>query len=217
MLLFQLLSFLSAAVGCLAFVQLDIHRKSVVDPLKRDLTRLAQRWVAQPVDNRDTLYFANITLGGGQALRVHVDTGSSDMWVNSAKSPLCSFPFRRCEESGVYDPALSPTYQYVDSKFFISYVDRTGAAGDYVKDTLTLGGVNVPQFQFGLGLRSTSTESVLGIGYGTNEASARRYNEPYPNLPLRLIELGLMKSNAYSEFSRFDSVKKSNQTRSVAQ
>lgn len=79
-------------------------------------------------------------------------------------------------------------------------MDGTGALGNYVTDTIGFGGQSIPAFQFGVGLRSTSTEGVLGIGYASNEIQVRRGNGiPYPNLPQRLVDDGLIKSNAYSE------------------
>jgi hypothetical protein len=57
---------------------------------------------------------------------------------------------------GVYDPDESSTFNFVSDDFNISYVDGSFAIGDYVTDTIRLGGVEIPDFQFGTGSQSTS-------------------------------------------------------------
>ena len=87
----------------------------------------------------------------------------------------------------------------VNNEFNISYVDGSGALGDYVSDTLDFGGVTLQDFQFGVGQSSTSQQGVLGIGYAINEVQVNRANlRSYPNLPLALVDTGHIKSNAYS-------------------
>lgn len=44
----------------------------------------------------------------------------------------------------------------MSSDFNISYADGSGAAGDYVTDTLTIGGTTIKDFQFGIGFSSGS-------------------------------------------------------------
>jgi hypothetical protein len=71
---------------------------------------------------------------------MHIDTGSSDLWCNSASSSLCEQNPDPCTASGTYDSSSSSTYKLVNNDFNISYVDGSGAAGDYVTDTLSIGG-----------------------------------------------------------------------------
>lgn len=107
--------------------------------------------------NQETLYFCNITLGTPpQKLRLTLDTGSSDLWCNAASSRLCKSRGDPCDASGTYDPHSSSTYKLVSSDFNISYEDGSGASGDYVTDTLTIGGATLKNFQFGVGYSSTS-------------------------------------------------------------
>lgn len=108
-----------------------------------------------------------------QDLRFHLDTGSSDMWTNSASSLLCSSGGGLCEESGTCksgmcvnstqmlnaeadDANASSTYEYVNSIFNVSYADGSSAIGDYVRDTFRIGGIEFGQFQFGVGYDSTA-------------------------------------------------------------
>ncbi|KAL6708269.1 hypothetical protein ACN47E_003193 [Coniothyrium glycines] len=181
-------------------VRLDTHRRSVVNPIAHDQLRRRTKTVQQTLDNLETLYFANASLGTpAQNFRLHIDTGSSDLWVNAATSQLCQSGGNQCGESGTYNANDSSTYQYVNSVFNISYVDGSGASGDYAKETFRFGGQTVEDLQFGVGYTSSSPEGILGIGYTINEVAVGRAGlEPYPNLPQKLVDDGTINSNAYS-------------------
>jgi len=182
-----------------AVVGLDIQRRNVLDPVKRDLLKRAGT-VSETLDNEATLYFANISLGTpAQKLRMHIDTGSSDLWTNAASSQLCQRRGDLCGDSGTYDANSSSTYTFVSSDFNISYVDGSGALGDYATDTLQFGGKSLKNFQFGIGYESSSPEGVLGIGYPVNEVQVNRNgNQPYANLPQAMVNDGLIQTPAFS-------------------
>ncbi|KAL4801741.1 aspartic peptidase domain-containing protein [Aspergillus unguis] len=184
-----------------AVVELNIHRNQVPDPVARDRARRKRdKTVLQTLDNEETLYFCNVTIGTpGQDLRLILDTGSSDLWCNAANSSLCSSSKDPCRTSGSFDPGSSSSYTYVSSDFNITYADGTGAAGDYITDTIHIGGTTVNNFQFGIGYSSSSAEGVLGIGYPSNEVQVARFgDDSYPNLPRFLMQKGLIQSTAYS-------------------
>ncbi|KAJ9198492.1 hypothetical protein DTO027B5_2755 [Paecilomyces variotii] len=184
-----------------AVVGLDFQRKHVSDPVTRDrVRRKRDKTVTETLDNEETLYFANISLGTpAQHVRLTIDTGSSDLWVNTAQSSLCSERAKPCAISGTYDANSSSTYKIVSSDFNISYVDGSASTGDYVTDTVQIGGATLKNFQFGVGYVSSSAEGVLGIGYTTNEVQVNRNGKsPYPNLPKAMVNAGLINSNAYS-------------------
>lgn len=108
-----------------------------------------------------TLYFCNITLGTPeQPLRMHLDTGSSDLWSNAPDSTLCTQNGDPCSAGGTYDRTASSTYGFVNSLFNISYVDGSSASGDYVTDTMRIGGVSLKDFQFGVGHTSSSSGTL---------------------------------------------------------
>ncbi|KAL6719599.1 hypothetical protein ACLMJK_001519 [Lecanora helva] len=180
-------------------VALKTQRKAVHNPVKRDTLRRRQT-VTVSLDNEKTLYFANVSLGTpAQDFRLHIDTGSSDLWTNSKSSRICSHRGDLCSTSGTYDTNSSSTYNFVSSDFDVSYVDGSGASGDYATDTLSIGGKTLKDFQFGIGYDSTSAEGILGIGYTANEAQVNRANQKeYSNLPQAMVDGGLIKSNAYS-------------------
>ena len=154
-----------------------------------------------------SLYFANVTIGTPpQNFRFHLDTGSSDLWTNAASSRLCQNDANvdprtgniPCSVSGTYDANKSSSYNYVNSVFRISYVDNTGAKGDYVSDTLNIGGVSIPNLQFGVGYVSTSSEGVMGVGYPGLEVQQETTGQGYPNIPQAMVSAGLINSPAYS-------------------
>jgi len=185
-------------------IQHDIQRRHVLNPVGRDRARLrkrASKTVQASLANEETLYFMNATMGTpAQDLRLHIDTGSSDLWVNVASSTLCkSQGGDYCEASGTYAPNKSTTYQYLNSLFNITYVDGTGSTGDYATDVVKFSGVTVDNQQFGIGYTSTSQEGVLGIGYPINEvAVAYNGGKSYANLPVSLVNQGAISTNAYS-------------------
>ncbi|KAF2640856.1 acid protease [Massarina eburnea CBS 473.64] len=181
-------------------VALDIQRRNVPNPIAHDQLRRRAKTVQQTLDNLETLYFANASLGTPeQTLRLHIDTGSSDLWTNAKNSRLCSSRGSPCVDSGTYSANDSSTYKFVNSAFNISYVDGSGASGDYATDTFKFGGQTTDDLQFGIGYTSSSPEGILGIGYTVNEVAVNRAGlDPYPNLPQKLADDGTINTNAYS-------------------
>ncbi|KAI4152981.1 MAG: hypothetical protein LQ340_002583 [Diploschistes diacapsis] len=199
-------------------VGIPIHRRDTSKIVVSSALRKRSATVGQTLDNFEdgSLYFANSTIGTpAQNFRFHIDTGSSDLWANTAGSQICQqtqsgqtqangdIP---CSVSGTYDANKSSTYNYVNSDFSIKYADGTGASGDYVTDTLTIGGATIKSQQFGVGYKSTSSEGVMGIGYPALEAYVQDsqgsggFNgpAPYANIPQAMVQQGLIKSQAYS-------------------
>lgn len=149
---------------------------------------------------QETLYFINASVGTPeQDFRLHLDTGSSDLWVNTPDSDFCSQKKNPCAASGTYNANSSSTYEYVGSYFNISYVDGSSASGDYVTDTIHIAGQTIKDFQFGVGYQSSSQQSILGIGYPSNEVQVARAGlKAYDNLPAKMAADGIISSNAYS-------------------
>ncbi|KAG6022954.1 hypothetical protein E4U41_002120 [Claviceps citrina] len=183
-------------------VGLPVHRSKGWNPVVRDRSLLRKRdgTVSGTLDNLQTFYFLNATLGTPpQPVRLHVDTGSSDMWVNTPTSTLCSSLPQRCAEAETYSANSSSTYQYVSSNFNIAYLDGSGASGDYGTDVLRFGGQTVSSLQFGIGYASGTRGNILGIGYPSNEAQVvLAGRKPYPNLPAKLHADGKISSTSFS-------------------
>ena len=180
-------------------VGMTTQRRAISDPLSHDRIR-RRGTVESTLSNQETLYFADMAIGTPpQPLRLHLDTGSSDLWVNSAGSRLCESATKPCNFAGTYAANSSSTYEYVNSVFNISYVDGSGASGDYVSDVLSLGSTSVDRMQFGVGYTSTSAQGILGLGYELNEVQVNRAGlKPYRNLPTKLVEQGAISSPTYS-------------------
>lgn len=183
-------------------VEHTIQRKHISNPLDHDRKRRQRKrdTLTVTLDNEETLYFANVSIGTPeQKFRLHLDTGSSDLWVNVADSSVCESRGSPCSVSGTYSANDSSTYTYLNSLFNISYVDGSGAAGDYVEDTVKIGDATITNQQFGIGYTSTSEEGILGIGYPINEVAVQ-YNggKSYSNVPESLVSSGAISTNAYS-------------------
>ncbi|EME48285.1 hypothetical protein DOTSEDRAFT_70028 [Dothistroma septosporum NZE10] len=184
-------------------VEHTIQRKHISNPLEHDRKRWLRKrddTINVALDNEETLYFMNATIGTpAQSFRLHLDTGSSDLWVNVANSDLCQARGSACSVSGTYSANSSSTYKFVNSDFNITYADGSGSAGDYVTDTVTVGSVSIENQQFGIGYESSSEEGILGIGYPLNEvAVAYTGGRPYANVPQSLLNGGHIATNAYS-------------------
>lgn len=182
-------------------VGLDITRRAVENPVKRDALRRRQsKTVTETLTNEATLYYANVSIGTpAQELSLHIDTGSSDLWANVASSEICTFRGDPCSSAGTYNANSSSTYKYVNSDFSVSYVDGSGAAGDYATDAVSIGGQSITDLQFGIGYDSTTPQGILGIGYTADEAQVNTARlKSYANLPQAMANAGLIRSNAYS-------------------
>lgn len=78
-------------------------------------------------------------------------------------------------------------------------MDGSGAVGDYVSDTFSMGGTTLDRLQFGIGYSSSSYEGILGLGYTINEVQVGRAGKAaYQNLPAKMVDEKLISSNAYS-------------------
>ncbi|KAJ6024515.1 hypothetical protein N7540_005312 [Penicillium herquei] len=183
-----------------AVVGFDIKRKDIPNPIARDQARRKRAdTVSVTLQNEEYIYLCNVTLGTPeQTIYLVLDTGSSDLWVNTPNSTFCEENSSACNYYGTYNPSKSSTYAYVNSDFNISYADGSGASGYYATETLHIGDTKITDLQFGIGYESSSEEGVLGIGYITNEALVSTEDRTYSNLPKSMVNKGLIKSNAYS-------------------
>ena len=182
----------------------EFQRRAIPDrfaQIRSDRNRILKRdgqTLDVELDNEEALYLFDASLGTPpQDFKLHIDTGSSDLWVNTAASDFCTQYAGNCRAAGTYAPNDSSTYEYVDSRFTITYVDGSGASGDYVSDRFAFGDVEIDALQFGVGYSSSKSVGVLGIGYAAHEVSAD-YGNTYPNLPQKLVQDGHINTNAYS-------------------
>ncbi|EME80578.1 uncharacterized protein MYCFIDRAFT_21497, partial [Pseudocercospora fijiensis CIRAD86] len=187
-------------------VHQKVHKHHVENPAERDRRRFLHKRQAEngvvnvPLSNELFLYYMEMTVGTPpQEFQVHVDTGSSDLWLNYAGSEYCELPSDPCI-TGTYNANDSSTYEYINSLFTIQYVDGSDSAGDYVRDEVRImdGEVVIPSQQFGVGYASSTPDGILGIGYAANEVQVAYGGEEYANLPVSLRNESYINTLAYS-------------------
>lgn len=168
-------------------------------------------------------YFATCTLGTpSQDVILQLDTGSSDIWVPSSDAAICSVTEEACSLGtcawkrklhlrsavavgltcdSVVNPNASSTFVDADVEFDISYVDGSYSKGDYFRDTFQIANATVANMTMGLGIDTTITYGLLGVGYASNEAiisTEESLDAQYDNLPALMMKEGLIATNAYS-------------------
>ena len=92
----------------------------------------------------------------------------------------------------------SSTFKVTEAGGFdITFVDQTGASGDYFTDVLSFGNSETLKAQtMGIAYNSTLSPGLLGIGYDTNEAAEFEYS----SLIDSLVSQGLINTKAYSMY-----------------
>lgn len=167
-------------------------------------------------------YFATCSMGTPpQNLTLQLDTGSSDIWVPWNLATVCEedkctlgncaqwsprykdYEQNPAADSGaLVDPNASSTFTDAGKGTFdISYVDGSFSNGDYFMDTFQIAGATVSNVTMGLGLNTTIAYGLVGVGYTLNEAIVDTENSlsaAYPNLPVVMVNEGLIGTNAYS-------------------
>ena len=101
------------------------------------------------------------------------------------------------------DQTKSSTYKLSDEGAFqIEYGDNTGANGDYITDTMSIGGATITALEMGLAYNASSATGVMGIGYDINEASDDSQGQVnpfvYPSIIDTMVSQGLINTKAYS-------------------
>ncbi|KAK0610906.1 aspartic peptidase domain-containing protein [Immersiella caudata] len=180
---------------------MTIHRQSAPEglPVRRRGTVRAP--FHEELGNNLTVgaYFAEVEVGTpGQKMTLHIDTGSTDVWLLSKSADLCNLSvlqalYGQCKDT--FDRSTSSTYETLSTNDFkIRYMDGSGAEGDFFLDHINVGGLNVSEVQMGLAKKATSSWGMLGIGYNTNSVS----REIYPSIVDQMYNQGLIGIKAYS-------------------
>ncbi|KAG9243499.1 aspartic peptidase domain-containing protein [Calycina marina] len=122
-----------------------------------------------PQDAAYTRYFANVSIGEpGQIIQLHVDTGSSDVWVIANDADVTPDPadYPQGTPGGTFDLSASTT---ASEPFIgglnISYLDGSGAYGDLFTDTLAVAGSTLTNFTIGLAHKASMGRGILGLGF----------------------------------------------------
>jgi len=132
----------------------------------------------------------------GQPLRVAVDTGSDELWVN----PVCSSPTLdeqqqlECRRDGHYVANRSSTSTALAGQKAISY-GKGDVLIDYYTDTVSQPetAITAAKVQFGVArLSQDLNEGILGLGFGNGK------NLKYNNFVDELAAQNLTRSRAFS-------------------
>jgi hypothetical protein len=120
--------------------------------------------------------------------------------VPSVDDTVCTDGSDQCT-FGTFDSSASSSVQLVSQgSFFIQYGDGSANEGDYIADTVTIGGVQVQNVTLGLALNSSSpipgetAQGLLGVGY-RDLSSAQGL---FPTLIDQLFETGAIERRAFS-------------------
>ncbi|KAH6670510.1 aspartic peptidase domain-containing protein [Halenospora varia] len=177
----------------------------------RSLTKPSQKgFINEPLENHHTpvgaYYSVNFTLGTPpQTFFGNVDTGSSDILVETTTSDFCTFNMAECVAEGTYNANKSSTYSYLKGGFFIEYADASTAHGDWATDVFGLGNSTIKDLRFGIMYKSTTNQNMIGLSFKETETQVHNLNEPtYDNLPVLLVKQGYIESRAYSIFLNDD-------------
>jgi len=188
----MLTSLLTLLVAAGTFVRSDVisislqkrsqyRSHEVLALLKRDTFNLS----AQNIISAGG-YYSDVEVGTpGQKLTLHLDTGSSDTWVNSVSSDVCDdTTLINCDR--FFSPNDSSTYQLIDSGGLnITYLDTRNILGNIFNDTLRIAGVEIENQQIGLANNDAKNQGVMGLGPSTGSSSPEQYPTIVENMAAR--------------------------------
>ncbi|KAJ6440600.1 endoplasmic reticulum mannosyl-oligosaccharide 1,2-alpha-mannosidase [Purpureocillium lavendulum] len=184
---------LLATAASAASLSISLKRSAGLDVdsvTKRDVISLT-------ADNNVTGggYYAEVEVGTpGQKVKVHLDTGSSDTWVNTVDTDLCSDGrYTGCKE--FFNPNKSSTFKTVaQNAFNLSYLDQRSVRGDYFNDTIRINGKDVKQQRLGLPRNMIPGSGVMGLGLSSGVAA----DQTYPAIVDHMAAEGVIGRAAFS-------------------
>lgn len=119
-------------------------------------------------NNANSEYYGEMTIGTpAQKFTVLFDTGSSDLWVPSAR---CNVSERACQVHTLYNGVMSSTYSKVNGSFSVTY-GMGFVKGALGKDTVRVGNVEVTGQVFGEAtvlaaiFGDSKYDGILGMGW----------------------------------------------------
>ena len=145
---------------------------------------------------QSTVWAIGINLGApAQPLIVSLDTGVADTWINSATSAECTSASGCSRLGGGFNAQGSAS---AGQAFQYTYRDGTQASGDYFRDTLTIGGQSLQNFEFAVGTSSKAAIGKFGLSYPASQAGVTAGASQYPTIYDILVTKGLINSKSFS-------------------
>ncbi|KAK8075581.1 hypothetical protein PG997_010244 [Apiospora hydei] len=231
---------LIASIAHAQVVQFDIAKRAT-QPNRQRLSKREATTYEETITNEKQRggYFATVSVGSpAQKLTLQLDTGSSDIWVPSSSSSVCTksapsggsrggdgaesgedegctlgscklqpgllVDADRVADENLHsvDSSKSTSFNVIGKNLFsISYVDGSHSKGDYFTDDFEIGGAKLTNMTMGLGIDTDIPYGLVGVGYALNEAivaDTQKVSSAYKNLPVQMMEEGLISTNAYS-------------------
>ncbi|KAI5477851.1 acid protease [Pseudohyphozyma bogoriensis] len=161
---------------------------------KKRSTRERRASSNQPALNPDdSEYGGTLKFGSnGQPMTVHLDTGSSDLWV-----PVKSF--NDLGGGTYFHTDQSTSYVASTRGFFVEYADKSSMTGTIGTDTVTWGPFTVPSLEFGAITSTASTGPFNGlIGLGVNPSGGKNDEPIGPNFLQKLIQANALTSKLFA-------------------
>ncbi|TLD22382.1 hypothetical protein PspLS_07960 [Pyricularia sp. CBS 133598] len=172
------------------FVSFPIYHRSVSKPILKRNTDVTIYNISS------VSYLVQLSIGTpGQQIRVALDTGSDELWVNPNCTAVKSQEQRaECVADGQYNPGQSSTSQASTTSNNIPY-GKGDVNVTYYKDSVSVtnSSISLTDVIFGVATSSKDlNEGIMGLGYG--DGVNLRYNNMVDNLFLQNVT----KSRAFS-------------------
>ncbi|GAV55116.1 hypothetical protein ZYGR_0AS04390 [Zygosaccharomyces rouxii] len=110
-----------------------------------------------------------------------------------------------CSKYGTFNKNKSSTFQSNNSAFDITYGDGSFTSGEWGRDHIELGSLNISDVSIAVANESNSSVGVLGIGlpglettYSSGQSVDSGDRHTYANFPMVLQQHGVTKKNVYS-------------------
>lgn len=148
-------------------------------------------------NHTNVAYMIELGLGTpSQQVRVQLDTGSNELWVDPDCSTVTTSASQQfCESVGTYVPSDSSTFTDLEESTTLAY-GRGQADISYVTDSIVVPGsdnTTLKDVQFGVAVASEDAAvPICGVGFGNN------FNLDYNNLVDELASQGVTNSRTLS-------------------
>ncbi|KAL4427401.1 hypothetical protein ABPG74_009673 [Tetrahymena malaccensis] len=117
-------------------------------------------------DNYKSYYYVNLQIGSPpQNFKLSVDTGSSDLWVQSIDCKQST-----CLKHQRFNYTASSTFQKTDKNFSIHYLGGD-VKGNIGQDQITFAGFKIKDYSFGMAYQSSTLfqqvlfDGILGLAF----------------------------------------------------